>query len=80
MDSKNNTVLKAMADSEKVKSPCIRQCCLDQRDICLGCHRSLQDILNWSGSSDDEKRAILKQAAARQVERNQRYKAFKSGI
>ncbi|MFZ1295916.1 MAG: DUF1289 domain-containing protein, partial [Pseudomonadales bacterium] len=28
-------------------SPCIRHCTLDEADICIGCGRSLQDILDW---------------------------------
>lgn len=69
-----------MIDSKKVKSPCIRQCCLDQQDVCLGCYRSLQEILDWAAGSDDEKRAVLARAAVRQSERDQRYKVFKSHL
>lgn len=28
-------------------SPCVRNCCLDENDICLGCYRSLSETLNW---------------------------------
>jgi predicted Fe-S protein YdhL (DUF1289 family) len=66
-----------MADSERVKSPCIRQCCLDQQDVCLGCYRSLQEILDWAAGSDDEKRRVLVQTAVRQAERSERYKLLK---
>ncbi|RTZ16620.1 DUF1289 domain-containing protein [Vibrio aquaticus] len=43
-----------------VPCPCIRHCCLDQEDICLGCFRSLEEILNWSQSTDSEKRKVLR--------------------
>lgn len=29
------------------QSPCIRNCCLDQQDCCLGCGRLLSEITEW---------------------------------
>ena len=54
-----------MTDPERIASPCVRNCCLDEQDICLGCGRSLVEITAWSGSSDHERRAILERAAQR---------------
>ncbi|MCA1804825.1 MAG: DUF1289 domain-containing protein [Xanthomonadaceae bacterium] len=54
-----------MTDPERIASPCVRNCCLDEQDICLGCGRSLAEITAWSGSSDHERRAILERAAQR---------------
>jgi uncharacterized protein len=54
-----------MMDAERIASPCVRNCCLDEQDICLGCGRSLAEITTWSGSSDHERRAILERAAQR---------------
>lgn len=56
-----------------VASPCVRNCCLDDDDICLGCHRSLAEIVAWGGASDQERRAILERAAERARERRLRY-------
>jgi uncharacterized protein len=50
---------------ERIASPCVRNCCLDGEDICLGCGRSLAEITAWSGSSEPERRAILERAARR---------------
>jgi uncharacterized protein len=44
---------------QRIASPCIRECCLDQDNICLGCHRSLREICDWSDSSDAERLDIL---------------------
>lgn len=63
-----------MTDAEKINSPCVRQCCLDQQDICLGCHRSLQEILDWAAGSDDEKRAIMARVAIRKTKRIKGFK------
>ena len=40
-------------------SPCVRNCCLDKDDICLGCHRSLEEIVQWSQCDDKQKKLIL---------------------
>ena len=38
-------------DPGGVASPCVRNCCLDDRDVCLGCHRTLAQILRFSRQS-----------------------------
>lgn len=35
-----------------VLSPCIGICLLDARGLCLGCHRTGQEIAAWSGLDD----------------------------
>lgn len=52
-----------------VASPCVRNCCLDDDDICLGCHRTLAEIVTWGTASEAERRAIVERASARGVER-----------
>ncbi len=48
-------------------SPCIRNCCLNNDDICLGCFRSLDEIVLWGGTetSKDKKQHILNIATKR---------------
>lgn len=48
-----------------IESPCVRNCCLNDDDICLGCGRSLQEITRWSVASDADKRITLVAAAER---------------
>ncbi|MDC5806993.1 DUF1289 domain-containing protein [Vibrio europaeus] len=50
-------------------NPCIRHCCLDKDDICLGCYRSLDEILRWSQSTNEQKQSILDVCAQRKSER-----------
>ena len=40
-------------------SPCVRTCTLDENDICLGCRRTLDEIIAWTGLSAEEQRAII---------------------
>ncbi len=48
-----------------VQSPCVRNCCLNEADICLGCFRSLEEITRWSIVDNEAKTQILAQAAVR---------------
>lgn len=40
-------------------SPCIRNCCLNTDDICVGCYRTIDEILRWNASDDDERKEVL---------------------
>jgi predicted Fe-S protein YdhL (DUF1289 family) len=55
---------------QEVASPCRRQCCLNEEDICLGCGRALQEILEWGKADLPRKRAICVAADARLEQRN----------
>ena len=48
-----------------VQSPCIRNCCLDNKDMCLGCFRMLDEILIWSTASSARQFDIVQACAAR---------------
>ncbi|MDT8424369.1 MAG: DsbA family protein [Methyloprofundus sp.] len=50
-----------------IESPCIRQCCLNNDDICLGCFRTLDEITQWSYYSNTEKQSALAHAAQRKT-------------
>ena len=47
------------------KSPCIRNCCLDNNDICLGCFRSLIEITEWALVDEEKKQVFLQNALKR---------------
>lgn len=43
-----------------VPSPCIAVCQVDSKsDLCIGCHRHIDEIRDWPILSAEEKRAIL---------------------
>jgi len=68
----DETMDRADGSKGDVPTPCVRNCCLDGNDICLGCHRSLSEILSWGGASDDERRAILARCHLRHEEARQK--------
>lgn len=41
-----------------VKSPCILVCTLEN-DVCIGCHRTKEEISKWSKMTDEEKQKVL---------------------
>ncbi len=53
-----------------IESPCIRNCCLNNDDLCMGCFRLLDEITNWTYCNNSEKQAILKHAEQRKIEYN----------
>ncbi|VAW53708.1 hypothetical protein MNBD_GAMMA05-1211 [hydrothermal vent metagenome] len=52
-----------------IESPCVRNCCLDKQDICLGCSRTIEEIIRWGDANDKEKEKILIDSKERIVKR-----------
>ncbi len=50
---------------EEIPSPCVRNCCLDHLDICMGCFRHIDEIIKWSATSEQQKQTILNKAQQR---------------
>ncbi len=55
-----------MSVSDKVRSPCVQICALDERDICIGCQRTGDEILRWTQMTNDERREVLRKVAVRE--------------
>jgi len=53
-----------------IKSPCIRNCCLDKSDICMGCFRHVDEIIRWQNAPQEEKEKILLRAERRKLRKN----------
>lgn len=56
-------------DESYVPSPCVRLCTLDDRDLCVGCYRTLEEIKHWGAMDADGRRAVLELAARRRPQR-----------
>jgi predicted Fe-S protein YdhL (DUF1289 family) len=50
---------------DPLASPCIRNCCLDDDNVCMGCGRSLDEIVAWGTASPATKAAILERSRER---------------
>ncbi|MGB0784147.1 MAG: DUF1289 domain-containing protein [Marinomonas sp.] len=52
----------------------MRHCCLDGDDVCVGCYRTITEIMNWQPSSDAQKRDILNRCSTRKQQHDARYR------
>jgi predicted Fe-S protein YdhL (DUF1289 family) len=53
-------VRNRISDIAPVPSPCIGVCVLDAQQICIGCHRTIDEIIRWTSMSEEERRAIVR--------------------
>jgi predicted Fe-S protein YdhL (DUF1289 family) len=53
------------AIDSSLQSPCVRNCCLDDDLICLGCYRTLEEIREWAAAGNDRRQVILQTAERR---------------
>jgi len=50
-------------------SPCIRKCGLDEREICRGCFRSIDEIIGWESMNSEERQQTLENCRQRRERR-----------
>lgn len=55
-----------MSVSDKVRSPCVSVCALDENDMCIGCQRTGDEILRWTQMTNEERREVLRLVAIRE--------------
>ena len=51
-----------------MESPCIRNCCLNEEDVCLGCFRVLAEITQWTLVDEKTRRKFLDNANSRRLQ------------
>ena len=44
---------------KNIESPCINVCTQDEKGMCLGCKRTMDEIAKWMFYSDEERQKIL---------------------
>lgn len=54
--------------SDTPQSPCVSICALDQNDVCEGCYRTGDEIVDWFTADDTRKQEILESSAQRRKE------------
>lgn len=67
MDTERNT-------RSKIESPCIRNCCLDNNDICMGCFRSLNEIMQWAIVDENTRKEFMGNVFERKLQHKIDYK------
>jgi len=53
------------SNPDSLSSPCTRNCCLTDDDICLGCFRSINEITLWTKVDEKTRHDILVNAENR---------------
>jgi len=61
-----------------VPSPCVRNCCLDNDDICLGCYRSITEIMGWSAADNRQRNEILLRCRVRRDQSHNKHAGDKA--
>ncbi len=59
-------------EETKLKSLCVRNCCLDEKKVCMGCGRSLPEILEWH-RADASRQAQIKHNAENRLSTRQSF-------
>jgi uncharacterized protein len=44
------------APRPRVASPCVKVCVLDAGNICVGCGRTIDEIIQWSSMTEEQQR------------------------
>ena len=53
---------------DEVQSPCTKVCVIDPGSrLCLGCHRSIDEITVWSRLSPETRAAIMAELPGREI-------------
>lgn len=52
---------------QQIANPCVRNCCLDDSDVCLGCFRTLDEILAWRSLPSVQREEVLREAEKRRA-------------
>lgn len=51
---------------EAIESPCVKVCVVHpETGLCLGCHRTVEEIAAWSGMTPDARAAVMAALPAR---------------
>ena len=49
-----------------MKSPCVKVCIMDpERDVCMGCARTLDEIARWGLMTEEQRVAIMSELPVR---------------
>lgn len=63
-------------NKNNVTSPCVRNCCLNKNDICLGCFRHVDEIIEWGAACEERRLSIIEVSKLRRAEHALKYPAY----
>lgn len=48
-----------MTSEEDTMSPCVEVCELDSDFVCVGCGRTIEEVLKWREYTDEQKQKVI---------------------
>jgi predicted Fe-S protein YdhL (DUF1289 family) len=54
-----------------LSTPCIRACTLDRDGVCLGCHRTVDEIVRWRELDEAERLRLMREVLPLRAKRNE---------
>jgi len=58
-----------MSEQQFIRSPCVNKCGLDDREICRGCFRSIDEIIGWEKMPTEQRQQTLENCQQRRERR-----------
>ena len=58
-------------DRTPVSTPCIRTCTLDRDGVCLGCHRTVDEIIRWRDLDEAERLRLMRDVLPLRAKRHE---------
>lgn len=52
-------------------TPCIRACTLDREGVCLGCHRTVDEIIRWREMDEAERLRLMRDVLPLRAKRHE---------
>lgn len=60
-----------MGSTSPISTPCIRTCTLDRDGVCLGCHRTVDEIIRWREMGEAERLRLMRDVLPMRAKRNE---------
>ena len=54
----------------QASTPCVRTCCLDRDGVCLGCHRTVDEIIRWREMDEAERLRLMRDVLPLRAQRH----------
>ena len=51
-----------------IESPCVRDCILNDNDICQGCYRTVAEVKEWIYLNDRERQEVINRIKDRKID------------
>jgi predicted Fe-S protein YdhL (DUF1289 family) len=61
----------ARMEARTISTPCIRNCTLDRDGVCIGCHRTVDEIIRWRDMGEAERLRLMREVLPLRARRDE---------